>query len=211
MATAYECMTLEQMIARMKHYHPNADASLVERAYAFAERVHGGQRRLSGEPYIIHPVYVASILTEIGIDAPTIAAGLLHDTVEDCKDVTLDVIRQEFGEEVAMLVDGVTKLSQLDFTDREERQAETLRKMILAMGTRYPRGADQAGRPAAQYAHAASFSLSSARWPSPAKRWIFTRRWHTAWAYTPSRPSWRICRCAISIPRAIRMWRARWA
>ena len=134
MATAYECMTLEQMIARMKHYHPNADASLVERAYAFAERVHGGQRRLSGEPYIIHPVYVASILTEIGIDAPTIAAGLLHDTVEDCKDVTLDVIRQEFGEEVAMLVDGVTKLSQLDFTDREERQAETLRKMILAMG-----------------------------------------------------------------------------
>ena len=94
MATAYECMTLEQMIARMKHYHPNADASLVERAYAFAERVHGGQRRLSGEPYIIHPVYVASILTEIGIDAPTIAAGLLHDTVEDCKDVTLDVIRQ---------------------------------------------------------------------------------------------------------------------
>lgn len=62
---------------------------------------------------------MASILTEIGIDAPTIAAGLLHDTVEDCKDVTLDVIRQEFGEEVAMLVDGVTKLSQLDFTDRE--------------------------------------------------------------------------------------------
>ena len=134
MATAYECMTLEQMIARMKHYHPNADASLVERAYAFAERVHGGQRRLSGEPYIIHPVYVASILTEIGIDAPTIAAGLLHDTVEDCKDVTLEVLRREFGEEVAMLVDGVTKLSQLDFTDREERQAETLRKMILAMG-----------------------------------------------------------------------------
>lgn len=134
MATAYECMTLEQMIERMRHYHPNADASLVERAYAYAERVHGGQRRLSGEPYIIHPVYVASILTEIGIDAPTIAAGLLHDTVEDCEDVTLDVIRQEFGEEVAMLVDGVTKLSRLDFTDREERQAETLRKMILAMG-----------------------------------------------------------------------------
>lgn len=134
MATAYECMTLEQMIERMRHYHPNADASLVERAYAYAERVHGGQRRLSGEPYIIHPVYVASILTEIGIDAPTIAAGLLHDTVEDCEDVTLDVIREEFGEEVAMLVDGVTKLSRLDFTDREERQAETLRKMILAMG-----------------------------------------------------------------------------
>ncbi|MBQ7455027.1 MAG: bifunctional (p)ppGpp synthetase/guanosine-3',5'-bis(diphosphate) 3'-pyrophosphohydrolase [Clostridia bacterium] len=127
-------MSLEQMTARLLHFHPSADTALVERAYAFAEEKHGGQRRLSGEPYIIHPVYVASILTEIGIDAPTIAAGLLHDTVEDCEGVTLEVIREQFGEEVAILVDGVTKLSKLDFTDREERQAETLRKMILAMG-----------------------------------------------------------------------------
>ena len=134
MATAYECMSLEQMKARLLHYHPNADLKLVEHAYEFAEKMHGGQTRLSGEPYIIHPVYVASILTEIGIDAPTIAAGLLHDTVEDCEGVTLDMIREQFGDEVAMLVDGVTKLSKLDFTDREERQAETLRKMILAMG-----------------------------------------------------------------------------
>lgn len=134
MSTAYECMSLEQMVARMRHFHPNADAALIEKAYAFAEKVHGGQRRLSGEPYIVHPVYVASILTEIGIDAPTIAAGLLHDTVEDCKDVTLETIDAEFGPEVARLVDGVTKLSKLDFTNREEQQAETLRKMILAMG-----------------------------------------------------------------------------
>ena len=134
MAAVYECLTLEQMIARMLHYHPNADKTLIERAYAFAEEKHGGQLRLSGEPYFVHPVYVASILTEIGIDAPTIAAGLLHDTVEDCEGVTLDTIRDEFGEEVAMLVDCVTKLNSLDFTDREERQAETLRKMILAMG-----------------------------------------------------------------------------
>ncbi len=134
MSTAYECMSLEQMVARMRHFHPNADAALIEKAYAFAEKVHGGQRRLSGEPYIVHPVYVASILTEIGIDAPTVAAGLLHDTVEDCKDVTLETIESEFGPEVARLVDGVTKLSKLDFTNREEQQAETLRKMILAMG-----------------------------------------------------------------------------
>ncbi len=134
MATAYECMSLEQMTTRLLHYHPHADVGLVERAFAFAEEKHAGQLRASGEPYIIHPVYVASILTEIGIDAPTVAAGLLHDTVEDCEGVTLDTIRQEFGDEVAMLVDGVTKLGQLDFTDREERQAETLRKMILAMG-----------------------------------------------------------------------------
>jgi len=134
MSTAYECMSLEQMVSRMHHFHPTGDAALIEKAYAFAEKVHGGQRRLSGEPYIVHPVYVASILTEIGIDAPTIAAGLLHDTVEDCDDVTLDTIREEFGDEVSRLVDGVTKLSKLDFTNREEQQAETLRKMILAMG-----------------------------------------------------------------------------
>lgn len=134
MATAYTCMTLEQMIARMQHFHPGADAELVSRAYVFAEEKHGGQTRLSGEPYIVHPVFVASILTEIGIDAPTIAAGLLHDTVEDCEGVTLETVQEMFGKEVAMLVDGVTKLSKLDFTDREEHQAETLRKMILAMG-----------------------------------------------------------------------------
>ena len=134
MGTIYVCMELPQMLERLKHYHPNADTDLVSRAYRFAEEKHAGQTRLSGEPYFVHPVYVASILTEIGIDAPTIAAGLLHDTVEDCDGVTLDTVTELFGEEVARLVDGVTKLDKLDFTDREEHQAETLRKMILAMG-----------------------------------------------------------------------------
>ena len=134
MGTIYVCMELPQMLERLQHYHPNADTDLVSRAYKFAEEKHAGQTRLSGEPYFVHPVYVASILTEIGIDAPTIAAGLLHDTVEDCEDVSLDSVTEMFGEEVARLVDGVTKLDKLDFTDREEHQAETLRKMILAMG-----------------------------------------------------------------------------
>ena len=134
MGTIYVCMELPQMLERLTHYHPNADTDLVSRAYKFAEEKHAGQTRLSGEPYFVHPVYVASILTEIGIDAPTIAAGLLHDTVEDCEGVTLQSITEMFGEEVARLVDGVTKLDKLDFTDREEHQAETLRKMILAMG-----------------------------------------------------------------------------
>lgn len=121
------------MLARVQKHHPGDGCLLVKKAYEFAENAHRGQVRKSGEPYFIHPVSVASILTDLMIDAPTIAAGFLHDTVEDCKDITLDTIRAEFGEEVAQLVDGVTKLDKLDFTNREEQKAESLRKMILAM------------------------------------------------------------------------------
>lgn len=131
--TAYEAMPLDQMLARVQKYNPGDGYKLVEKAYRFAESAHAGQKRKSGEPYFIHPCFVASILTELMIDPPTIAAGLLHDTVEDCEGVTLDTIREEFGEEVAHLVDGVTKLNKLDFADKEEAQAESLRKMILAM------------------------------------------------------------------------------
>ena len=124
---------MDQMLARVQKYNPGDGYKLVEKAYKFAEQAHAGQKRKSGEPYFIHPCFVASILTELMIDPPTIAAGLLHDTVEDCEGITLDVIRQEFGDEVAQLVDGVTKLNKLDFADKEEAQAESLRKMILAM------------------------------------------------------------------------------
>ena len=130
---AYEAMPLDQMLARVQKYNPGDGYKLVEKAYRFAEKAHAGQKRKSGEPYFIHPCFVASILIELMIDPPTIAAGLLHDTVEDCEGITLDTIQQEFGEEVAHLVDGVTKLNKLDFADREEAQAESLRKMILAM------------------------------------------------------------------------------
>ncbi|MBR2923449.1 MAG: bifunctional (p)ppGpp synthetase/guanosine-3',5'-bis(diphosphate) 3'-pyrophosphohydrolase [Clostridia bacterium] len=129
-----ECMPLEKMLARVEKQHPGSEsAQLVKKAYEFAENAHMGQVRKSGEPYFIHPVSVASILTDLMIDATTIAAGFLHDTVEDCPEVTLETIRAEFGDEVAQLVDGVTKLDKLDFTNREEQQAESLRKMILAM------------------------------------------------------------------------------
>ena len=124
---------MDQMLARVQKYNPGDGYKLVEKAYRFAEQAHAGQKRKSGEPYFIHPCFVASILTELMIDPPTIAAGLLHDTVEDCEGITLDVIRQEFGDEVAQLVDGVTKLNKLDFADKEEAQAESLLKMILAM------------------------------------------------------------------------------
>lgn len=128
-----ECMPLEKMLARVQKHHPGDSYLLVKKAYEFAESAHRDQVRKSGEPYFIHPVSVASILTELMIDAPTIAAGFLHDTVEDCRCITLEDIRKEFGEEVALLVDGVTKLDKLDFTNREEQKAESLRKMILAM------------------------------------------------------------------------------
>ena len=131
--TVYEAMPLNTMLARVQKYTPGDGAELVKKAYLFAEEAHKDQKRKSGEPYFIHPCFVASILTELMIDPPTIAAGLLHDTVEDCENITLDTLRQEFGEEVARLVDGVTKLDKLDFADKEEAQAESLRKMIFAM------------------------------------------------------------------------------
>ena len=133
MYSTFSAMPLDQMIARVQKYNPGDDYKLVEKAYKFAEQAHAGQMRKSGEPYFIHPCFVASILAELMIDPPTIAAGLLHDTVEDCEGVTLDTIQAEFGAEVARLVDGVTKLNKLDFANREEAQAESLRKMILAM------------------------------------------------------------------------------
>ncbi len=114
-------------------YYPNLDDwALVEKAYAYSLKAHSGQMRESGESYISHPLGVAMILTELELDLVTIIAGLLHDVVEDT-DLTLDDIREEFGNEVAALVDGVTKLSRLDFTSKEEQQAETLRKMFIAM------------------------------------------------------------------------------
>ena len=111
--TSYEAMPLDQMLNRVQKYHPGDGYKLVERAWHFAENAHAGQIRKSGEPYFTHPCLVASILTDLMIDPPTIAAGLLHDTVEDCEGITLNTIRSEFGEEVADLVDGVTKLNKL--------------------------------------------------------------------------------------------------
>ena len=122
------------ILAKIAKFHPNDDLSLVEAAYAYACEAHKGQVRKSGEPYIIHPISVAQTLADLMLDATTIAAGFLHDSVEDNEAITVDVVRQKFGAEVALLVDGVTKLSRLDFTSKEEQQAESLRKMFLAMG-----------------------------------------------------------------------------
>jgi len=131
--TQQECRSLEELIQTMTKYHPESNVEMVEKAYRFAEKAHADQKRKSGEPYFFHPRTVAGILASLMLDAPTIAAGLLHDTVEDCEEVTLEVVEKEFGQEVALLVDGVTKLKRLDFTTKAEQQAESIRKMILAM------------------------------------------------------------------------------
>lgn len=123
---------LEVLKEKIRGYARGADLSLVEKAYAFAERAHAGQRRLSGEAYLSHPVAVASILADLELDVITLAAGLLHDVVEDTKTSLTDV-EKEFGREIALLVDGVTKLSRIEYRSREDEQVENLRKMFLAM------------------------------------------------------------------------------
>lgn len=121
---------VDRLIRTVRLHHPKADVALIERAYTAAERAHSGQKRKSGEPYITHPVAVAQILADLGIGPKTLAAALLHDTVEDTE-YTLEMVRRDFGDEVAMLVDGVTKLDKLKYGD--SAQAETVRKMVVAM------------------------------------------------------------------------------
>lgn len=125
-------MSLEDLLEQVQRYQPQGDLSIIEKAYNFAEKAHEGQSRISGEPYFIHPVAVASILARLELDIPTIAGGLLHDVVEDTK-ITLVELEKEFGVEIAQLVDGVTKLSRIEFRSKEEQQVENLRKMFLAM------------------------------------------------------------------------------
>ena len=122
-----------ELISSVLKYHPSTDISMIEKAYRIARDAHEGQLRKSGEPYIIHPLSVALILADLELDKETIVAGLLHDVVEDTV-MTSEEIRQEFGDEVELLVDGVTKLGQLNYSaDKVEVQAENLRKMFLAM------------------------------------------------------------------------------
>ena len=123
----------KSLIERVRKYHPSADVSMIEKAYHIARDAHKGQTRKSGEEYIIHPLWVGIILAQLEMDKETIVAGILHDVAEDTV-MTDEEIRQEFGDEVALLVDGVTKLGQLSYSaDKLEVQAENLRKMFLAM------------------------------------------------------------------------------
>jgi GTP diphosphokinase / guanosine-3',5'-bis(diphosphate) 3'-diphosphatase len=123
---------IEDIVEAIQAYHPNPDLSIIQRAYMYSAKVHAGQLRKSGEPYLIHPLEVSYILTHLRLDEASIATGLLHDTVEDTL-ATLEDMRQLFGNEIAQLVDGVTKLSQIRFDTDEHKQAENFRKMLVAM------------------------------------------------------------------------------
>ena len=121
-----------KLVEKIKSYNPNCDLPTLEKAYDLSKKAHDGQLRESGEPFISHPVEVAHILAELELDCTSIVAGILHDTIEDTT-CTVEEIKEKFGEEVAALVDGVTKLDRIPYTTKEEQQAENLRKMFLAM------------------------------------------------------------------------------
>ncbi len=125
-------LQVDEIIRRVKSYQPAADSDIIKRAYDYSYRMHSGQMRKSGDPYFVHPASVAGIITDLRLDTASVCAGLLHDVVEDTLASSKDIER-EFGGEIASLVDGVTKLSQINFTSKEDRQAENFRKMVVAM------------------------------------------------------------------------------
>jgi len=123
---------VDELLAAVSESNPDADLELLARAFAYAARAHEGQLRRSGEDFIRHPWSVAKLCAELRLDEETVAAALLHDVVEDT-DVELDDLRAEFGGEIAQLVEGVTKLTRIQFQTREQTQADNYRKMIVAM------------------------------------------------------------------------------
>jgi GTP pyrophosphokinase len=125
-------LSSDVLVDRVQAYHPSADGDLIKRAYRFAEWAHREQMRKSGDPYFVHPVSVAGIIAELRLDTASVCAGLLHDVLED-SGVTRATIEAEFGDEIAGIVDGVTKLGKFNFISREDRQAESFRKMVVAM------------------------------------------------------------------------------
>ena len=125
-------LRITDILDKTQSYLPPEEQEMIEKAYVFSASVHQGQTRLSGEPYLTHPMEVAGMLADMKLDAATIITGLLHDTVEDTL-ATTEQIEAAFGKDVAFLVEGLTKISKITFGSQEERQAENFRKMILAM------------------------------------------------------------------------------
>ena len=125
-----------ELVEKVRAYDPSADEDALNRAYVFAMKAHGAQTRASGDPYFSHPLEVAGILTNYHLDTASIITALLHDTIEDTE-ATTEEITELFGEEVAQLVDGVTKLTQLELQSDRAKQAENFRKLLLAMSKSY--------------------------------------------------------------------------
>ena len=121
-----------ELVERVCEYDPNADEAAINRAYVFATKAHGNQKRASGDPYYSHPIEVAGIAAGLKLDSATIVTALLHDTLEDTL-TTRDVLNENFGGEIATLVEGVTKLSKIEYTSEQSKHAENFRKLLLAM------------------------------------------------------------------------------
>ena len=188
------------MMQAITRYAPSADLEVIQRAYEYADEKHKNQLRKSGEPYIIHPLAVAEIVAEIGLDTDAITAALLHDCLEDT-DASFEEISRMFGETVANLVEGVTKLTRVQYSTMEEQQMENLRKMFMAMSKDIRviliKIADRL------------HNTRTMEYQTPAKQISKSmersmRRWPTGSACRRSSGSWRIRRCSTSIPRAIR-------
>ena len=178
----------QELISSVRKYHPSTDISMIEKAYKVASEAHKDQKRKSGEPYIIHPLCVAIILADLELDKETIVAGLLHDAVEDTW-MTYEEVEKEFGGEVALLVDGVTKIGQLSYSsDKVEMQAESLRKMFLAMA----KDIRVIMIKLADRLHNMRTLQYNSR-KRPVRQWIFTHLSHSVLVFPRSRWSWTIC------------------
>ncbi|HEY1100923.1 MAG TPA: HD domain-containing protein, partial [Myxococcota bacterium] len=127
-----QALRLNDILEAVAAYNPHADVDLIKKAYVYCAKVHAGQVRKTGEPYLIHPLAVSSILAQLKLDDASICAGLLHDTVEDTL-ATVESVQELFGKDIADIVDGVTKLGMVKFNTAEEKLAENFRKMLVAM------------------------------------------------------------------------------
>ena len=165
---------LETLLEKLRSYSPESDLELVRRAYLFSAQEHKGQVRHSGEPYLVHPLEVADFLADMKLDVVAICAGLLHDVVEDTL-VSTERIAELFGDEIAHVVEGVTKLGAIPFSTSEERQAENLRKMLLAMVDDIRVILVKLADRAPQHADAAAPGRTTSAPRSPRRRWTSTR------------------------------------
>ena len=181
----------QDLINTIRKYHPSDDITMIEKAYRIADEAHKEQKRKSGEPYIIHPLCVAIVLADLEMDKETIAAGLLHDVVEDTI-MTLDQLTKEFGSEVSFLVDGVTKLTQLNWDkDKVEIQADNLRKMFpwlrisASSSSNWPTACTTCARD--------STGNRRSRRKKPGRPWRYMRPLPTGWVFRRLRLNWMIC------------------
>ena len=184
----------QELITSVRKYHPSTDISMIQKAYEVAREAHKDQKRKSGEPYIIHPLCVGIILADLELDKETIVAGLLHDAVEDTW-MTYEEVEKEFGSEVALLVDGVTKLGQLNYSkDKVELPGRKFKKNVSCHGKGYQSNSDQACGPSPQYAYSAVHASGKAAGKGQGDHGYLCAHCHAPWYIEDQRWNWMIFR-----------------